>query len=393
MTMKISYLIDLAAQKFTVTDGKAESWIQAMPLGEYSHPVYGKIDITPERVNKFADNVNNKVRQTDLDIDYDHKEFGGEAAGWVTKAEARLNESDPRQNGLWVFVEWTAKAWEAIKSKAYRYFSPEFDDEWTDPKSGETFKDVLFGGGITNRPFLKDILPLNLSEKFTATEGKLTMTDEQFKELLKLVGLDDTATFDDLIAKLKGAGDDPNNPPKQNDEPAAPGNEGGDQPKTQKVGDLLVQLSEADVKKLSENPVTAKLLSVLETQGQAIEDQAVALKEMKVVESVAKLSEKATTKQLAFTPNTKTALSEIFRTADTNTTSLVTKIVDNFINGSAVVKLSDPTVNDPNKNDNVKKFSDRVSELMTEKKLSYRDAALIAAAEDSDSYDNHRMGE
>jgi len=30
---------------------------------------------------------------------------------------------------------------------------------------------------------------------------------------------------------------------------------------------------------------------------------------------------------------------------------------------------------------------------MTEKKLSYRDAALIAAAEDSDSYDNHRMGE
>ena len=135
------------------------------------------------------------------------------------------------------------------------------------------------------------------------------------------------------------------------------------------------------------------MLSVLETQGKAIEDQAVALKEMKVVESVAKLSEKATTKQLAFTPNTKTALSEIFRTADTNTTSLVTKIVDNFINGSAVVKLSDPTVNDPNKNDNVKKFSDRVSELMTEKKLSYRDAALIAAAEDSDSYDNHRMGE
>ena len=34
-------------------------------------------------------------------------------------------------------MEWTAKAWEAIKSKAYRYFSPEFDDEWSDPKTGE----------------------------------------------------------------------------------------------------------------------------------------------------------------------------------------------------------------------------------------------------------------
>ena len=149
-----------------------------MPLGKYSHPIYGEIDITPDKVQRFANNVNNRIRTTELDIDYDHKEYNGEAAGWVKQAE-------PRENGLWILVEWTAKAWEAIKSKAYRYFSPEFDDEWSDPKTGEKYTDVLFGGGITNRPFLKDILPLNLSEKFSELEGDKNMTPEQIKELFE----------------------------------------------------------------------------------------------------------------------------------------------------------------------------------------------------------------
>ena len=144
MTKKISYLIELNSLNFSTdtsnSDAAASSWIQAMPLGKYSHPVYGEINITPEKVARFADNVNRKVRGTDLDIDYDHKEYNGEAAGWVKQAE-------PRTDGLWILVEWTAKAWEAIKSKAYRYFSPEFDDEWSNPKTGEKYTDVLFGGG------------------------------------------------------------------------------------------------------------------------------------------------------------------------------------------------------------------------------------------------------
>ncbi len=68
----MSFLVDLSTLKFDeITEGVA-SWIMAMPIGKYNHPMYGKIDITPERIQRFAANVNGGVRGIDLDIDYDH---------------------------------------------------------------------------------------------------------------------------------------------------------------------------------------------------------------------------------------------------------------------------------------------------------------------------------
>ena len=64
MGNKTGYLVDLRSLQFNDlgTEGNATTWIQAMPLGNYKHPVYGDIDITPERVMRFATNVNNGVR-------------------------------------------------------------------------------------------------------------------------------------------------------------------------------------------------------------------------------------------------------------------------------------------------------------------------------------------
>jgi hypothetical protein len=136
------------------------SWIHALALGKFNHPTHGEIEITPERVERFADNVNNRVRGIDIDIDYDHKAKDTAAAGWVRAAQSR-------DDGLWLQVDWTDRAKAAIKSKEYRYFSPEYRDEWNE------HKDVLFGGGLTNRPFLKDLVPLNLSEYAPATADAL----------------------------------------------------------------------------------------------------------------------------------------------------------------------------------------------------------------------------
>lgn len=160
------YMVDLSTVQFADSDQGAQSWIQAMPLGRYSHPFYGDIEFTPERVKNFVRSVEMNVRETELDIDYDHKATTGEAAGWVKQAEARAD-------GLWLLVEWTKSAREKIKEKAYKYFSPEFAEEWKHPKTGAIYKDVLFGGGITNRPFLKDILPLNLSELVKESGGNM----------------------------------------------------------------------------------------------------------------------------------------------------------------------------------------------------------------------------
>jgi phage I-like protein len=164
-----------------------------MRVGEYKHPTYGNISFTADRLKRFADSVKNKVRGIALDIDYDHKADptkGNEAAGWVEDAKV---EGDTLQ----LLVDWTAPAVQKIKDKAYRYFSPEFQDEWSD-SNGIVHRDVLFGGGITNRPFLKDLLPVNLSE-LTFAEQKNEGKGMDLSKLRTLYGLKADGSEDDQI--------------------------------------------------------------------------------------------------------------------------------------------------------------------------------------------------
>jgi hypothetical protein len=188
---RFGYYADLRGLQ--LSDGN-KKWIQAMRVGDYQHPAYGKISFTVDRLQRFADSVRNKVRGIALDIDYDHKADparGNEAAGWVEDAKV---EGD----SLMLLVEWTKTAAEKIKEGAYRYFSPEFKDEWAD-SAGVQHRDVLFGGGITNRPFLKDLLPVNLSElTFAEKKERKGMTPEQ----LKLLGLPADATEAQINERL-----------------------------------------------------------------------------------------------------------------------------------------------------------------------------------------------
>lgn len=189
---RFGYYADLRGIGFTEGE-KPKSWVMAMRVGDYRHPAYGQISFTADRIHRFADSVKKRVRGIALDIDYDHKADparGNEAAGWVEDAKV---EGD----ALMLLVEWTKSAAEKIKEGAYRYFSPEFVDEWTD-SSGMQHRDVLFGGGITNRPFLKDLLPVNLSE-LTFTENSKEGKGMDLAELRKLYGLPEDGSQDDQI--------------------------------------------------------------------------------------------------------------------------------------------------------------------------------------------------
>jgi phage I-like protein len=193
--MRFGYYTDLRGFQFS--DTSQQTWITAMRVGEYLHPIHGKIQFTPDRLLRFAESVKRKVRGIDLDIDYDHKTDptkGNEAAGWVKDAKV---EGDT----LKLLVDWTQSAVQKIKEGAYRYFSPEFQDSWTDA-AGNTHQDVLFGGGLTNRPFLKDLLPVNLSElQFDRTalaEPNKEGTEMDRKKIAKALGLPEDATDEQI---------------------------------------------------------------------------------------------------------------------------------------------------------------------------------------------------
>lgn len=152
-------------------DGKVPDWVQIMKAGKFDHPEYGEFEITPATLSEMKANFDNRVRRVDLAVDYFH-ENDKLAAGWFSEVQIRDG------NSLWARIEWTEKARQALASRELRYFSPEWAQEYTDAETKQVFRNVLFGGGLTNRPFLKEMQPIVNNE-----QGDKMTLDEVKKEL------------------------------------------------------------------------------------------------------------------------------------------------------------------------------------------------------------------
>lgn len=341
MTIKVGYWVDLQSVKFDETGG---TWIQAMPLGTYQHPVYGEIKFDAERVSRFADNVNRGVRGQELDIDYDHKAHHGEAAGWVRQAQARTD-------GLWLLVEWTKSAAEKIKEKAYRYFSPEFVDEWTNPISNQTFQDVLFGGGITNRPFLKDILPINMSELLVEPqEKKQGGTGMDPKKLRELLGLPEGASDTDVESAIK----------KFKETPPTP--QGG------KDDDQLKQLAE-------NNPTIKLLMEQQEQTRRELAETQAALRLSEIGSQVVKLNEGKKHQLPAVVLNElPAALVQMPKALSETVIGVLTKLTETGMVVTGEIGQASRGGNGDG-SDPVKAFTDKIAEVMkSNDKLDYGSA-------------------
>lgn len=153
-------MIDVAST-LAASETPHESWIQIMKTGTFDHPKEGQIHITPETLRRMKENFDAKVRGTDLAVDVSHNPDAG-AVAWFKELKVDGDK-------LMARVAWTDEGAELVKSGKYRYFSPEFAFGWTHPEQGKKFRDVLFGGALTNRPFLKDMQPLAFSEAGMAT--------------------------------------------------------------------------------------------------------------------------------------------------------------------------------------------------------------------------------
>jgi hypothetical protein len=118
-----------------------------------------EIELTTEDLDKMVANFNRWLQiGAEVPVDYDHSFFeGGEsrAAGWYTEL-VRKGKS------LWARVRWTAKAVELIRSREYRFFSPEWTKDFVN-EQGTGEGPTMLAGGLTNRPFLRGMTPVALS--------------------------------------------------------------------------------------------------------------------------------------------------------------------------------------------------------------------------------------
>jgi len=135
--------------------------LQVLKPGQWDHPAYGMVEITPEIQQEFADNFKKDLRAHSstigLPIDEEHYSDRG-ATGWIKDLINKGNE------GLFAIVEWNVKGRELIKNAIYRFFSPEFYFQYEDPEDRRLYNNVLVGGALTNRPYFKGLNPVVLSE-------------------------------------------------------------------------------------------------------------------------------------------------------------------------------------------------------------------------------------
>lgn len=133
--------------------------VQVLRVGKFNHPKYGEFEVTPLVLAEFKSNFDKGIRGVDIAFDYFHNS-DQEAAGWPT--ELYLSDDG---NELWAKVDWTSKARKMLAEREVRYFSPDFAFLWKDPETGVAYKNVLFGGGLTNRPFVKDMAAIVAAEE------------------------------------------------------------------------------------------------------------------------------------------------------------------------------------------------------------------------------------
>lgn len=162
--MEYSYLRPVP--KMASDDAQTFHWIQAYPFGEWADPTGNVHTITPEKCTLMLNNFKNNVRGHEIATDYDHRKDvskGNKASGWV-------RDMMLKDDGLWWLMEWTPTAKQEIQAGEWKYFSPEWVDEWEHPATHETHYQVVLGGGLTNRPLHKGRLPINASELTLETD-------------------------------------------------------------------------------------------------------------------------------------------------------------------------------------------------------------------------------
>lgn len=183
-------------------DGVPEE-IQLFKVGKFFDSRYGEFQITTPMLLSMVNNFKKGVRGIDLAVDFAH-DTEGKSAAWFK--EVYLADDG---KSLWAKVEWTPSGKDTVKSKEFRYISPDFTNDYMNNETKETFGPTLNGAGLTNRPVIKGMEPIvqlsevpNINEK---TGGKeMEPKDQEIADLKKKV-----ADLEAKLAKDPGAGNEP----------------------------------------------------------------------------------------------------------------------------------------------------------------------------------------
>jgi phage I-like protein len=167
------------------------TWVNIVNLGEYVHDEYGTIEFNREMFDSWSKNLANGVMggkgadgKPCLAVDYSHAMDSDTASPEQHKAAGYIKQLKLEQDGdverVFAFIEFTPVAAQGIKNKEWSWFSVSVVANLTDQKTGDDVGHTLMGGAITNRPFVPNLQPIQLSD--LRPSKAMTLAKELAKE-------------------------------------------------------------------------------------------------------------------------------------------------------------------------------------------------------------------
>lgn len=132
-----------------LAEGTTRQRIQVFPgPGDYVHSK-GPFSLSMDELTEFADCINANGGSIPLDRDHAFaKGLNAPADGWFVPGTAQADE-----NGVTAEVDWTADAAQDIRSRKYRFISPEFAFQKRRNDGRLIAEPTLLAASMTNRPF------------------------------------------------------------------------------------------------------------------------------------------------------------------------------------------------------------------------------------------------
>lgn len=153
------YLYEIEENLANKLEDKTIITIDIFREGKWTHPKYGEIVGDQKLFNDLITNWEKNVVGREIIFDKNHHpEDGG--TGIVKNL---FVDGDK----LKASVELTNFGADLIKNKGFRYFSPEYTSKYVNKETGLEIKNVLLGGALTLRPFLTNLAPIILEERFS----------------------------------------------------------------------------------------------------------------------------------------------------------------------------------------------------------------------------------